>query len=230
MRYLLLTFFIVLSIQQVKGQEPLTEAVDSLYREDQFYAGVTLNFLRNTPSNASRNGFSSGLRLGFLRDMPISRNRRFAVALGAGLSYDQVRHNVLIQTSSNNTQFTIISDEVDLKKNRLSFATVELPFELRFRTSSPTNFEFFRVYAGFTLGYTFWQKSLYVGDGTSISATQISEFNKIRLATTLSIGFDSFNAFIYYDLSPLFKDSAKLSTQEKVGFNALKLGLIFYML
>jgi hypothetical protein len=230
MRYFIWTFFILLSFQQVHGQDSLTQEIDSLYREDQFYVGVTLNFLSNTPPNASRSGFSSGFRIGFLRDMPISKNRRFAIAIGGGLSYDQFRHNILIQSTDNNTQFTIISEDVTLNKNRLSMATIEMPIELRFRTSNPTQYEFFRIYAGFSLGYTFWQKALYEADGTIITATQLPEFNKVRLATTLSVGFDSFNAFIYYDLSTFFKDSAKLSTQEKIGFNALKLGLIFYVL
>jgi len=40
-------------------------AVDSLYREDQFYIGFTYNSLFNKPAEVSQNKFSSGFSGGF---------------------------------------------------------------------------------------------------------------------------------------------------------------------
>ena len=53
--------------------------VDSLYREDQFYVGVTYNVLTNLPTGIGQNGFSSEISVGFLRDMPINKNRTYAL-------------------------------------------------------------------------------------------------------------------------------------------------------
>ncbi|AGN89432.1 hypothetical protein [Flavobacterium phage 6H] len=69
----------------VFSQEELNfSAIDSLYREDQFYFGVTYNILNLKPIDVSQNSFSTGLNLGFLRDFPINKMRTFAVAPGFG--------------------------------------------------------------------------------------------------------------------------------------------------
>ena len=65
------------------SQEELDfSAVDSLYREDQFYFGITYNVLNDRPINVSQNSFSTGLNFGFLRDFPINKKRTFAIAPG----------------------------------------------------------------------------------------------------------------------------------------------------
>lgn len=231
-RYITTLFFFFLLVQLMAQNTTVIKEVDSLYREDQFYMGINLNFLTNTPQNAARRGISGGVRMGFLRDFPISKTRKTAIAIGLGLSYDQFRHNLLIQPSENNlpSTFSIIPEEVSLKKNRLSMAAVEIPFEFRLRTSSATNYDFFRFYTGITIGYTFWHKAIYEGGEVLISSTAIPEFEKLRLGATLSVGYDSFNAFIYYGLNPFFNTSAKTTNQEAVTFQAFKAGLIFYFL
>jgi len=54
------------------SQEIENKPVDSLYKEDQFYAGLTYNFLGNKPINLSQSGFSFGFHFGFIKDMPIN--------------------------------------------------------------------------------------------------------------------------------------------------------------
>ena len=60
-------------------------AVDSLYREDQFYVGFTYNLLLDTPDGVSQNKFSSGFTGGFQRDMPINKKRTMAIATGLAI-------------------------------------------------------------------------------------------------------------------------------------------------
>ncbi len=233
MQKLFVSFLLLLCILPVFSQNTTTtQDIDSLYREDQFYIGMNLNFLTNTPVNSTRSGFSSGFRVGMLRDFPLSKSRRFAVALGVGFTYDQFRHNLLIQNSDSAepTVFDPIPEDVTLTKNRFSLATIELPIEIRFRTSNPTNYDFFRFYPGITVGYAFWHRAVFEGNGNTITSTNISEFDKIRIGATLSVGYDSFNAFIYYGLNTFFDSSAKTTLQENVGFQAIKVGMIFYLL
>lgn len=47
------------------------DAPDSLYREDQFYIGLTYNKLQNTPKDLSQNKFSSGISSGFFVICPL---------------------------------------------------------------------------------------------------------------------------------------------------------------
>ena len=71
--------------------------VDSLYREDQFYFGITYNINTSVPSGVSALGISGGLQLGYLRDMPINKQRNIAIGIGAGISIDQYGQNLLIE-------------------------------------------------------------------------------------------------------------------------------------
>ena len=87
---------------------PKTET-DSLYREDQFYFGVTYNLVTSVPGGVNKLGISGGLQVGYLRDMPINEQRNIAIAVGAGLSIDQYGQNLLIvKNPSGGTSFSII--------------------------------------------------------------------------------------------------------------------------
>ncbi len=232
MRYKFVVILVYLvSLSQVFAQDNSKPELDSLYREDQLYIGVNLNFLTNTPLNATRKGISSGMRAGFLRDFPISKSRRVAIAIGLGLSYNQFRNNLIIQKQQGSlpTSFSVIDSDIAFNKNRFSMAVLEMPVEFRFRTSSPSQYDFFRLYTGVTIGYAFWHKALFVTENTIISATQIPEFNNLRIGATLSVGYDSFNAFLNYDVTPFFKNATTLS-QEEVAIQAFKVGMIFYIL
>jgi hypothetical protein len=203
---------------------------DSLYREDQFYLGITYNLLTSLPSGVHPEGLSGGFYFGFLRDMPINKKRNLAIAIGAGMSFDQYSQNLFIDKDPNGeTTFTIL-DNVDFESNRFKTAIVEIPFELRWRSSTPTTYQFWRAYAGLRVGYAFWHKASFKGSTGTISHSDISEFDKLSLGTTLSLGYNKFNFFLYYSINPFFKDEAKTNDGQKVNFRTIKLGLIFYIL
>src|SRR6476661_10506081 len=81
--------------QETKLPAPMI-AVDSLYREDQFYVGLSYNLLVNRPTGIRQNKFSSGFTGGFLRDMPINKKRNVAIAAGLGVSYNKYFQNLVI--------------------------------------------------------------------------------------------------------------------------------------
>lgn len=205
--------------------------VDSLYREDQFYIGVTYNLTANVPKDVKARGLSGGVQIGFMRDMPINKRRSIALAVGAGLAYDQFGQNLFIgETTDNKTSFQVLDkEEVDFTANRFSMALIEAPVEFRWRSSSPTNYRFWRVYAGFRVGYAYYYKATFKQAGSKVSQTKIPEFDPIRLAATLSFGYNSFNFFASYSINPFFKD-AQTVDDEKVEFRAVKVGLMFYIL
>lgn len=204
---------------------------DSKYREDQFYIGVTYNILSSMPNGVSPEGLTGGINFGFLRDMPINKNRNIAIAVGAGLSFDRYGQNIFIDIDDDgNTIYTVLDSNVSFDSNNLNTGIIELPIELRWRTSTATSYKFWRVYAGFRLGYTFWNESSYKDASNSISHSDIEEFDKLRLAATMSLGFNKFNFFVYYSLNPFFNEDAITTDGQQVNFNTIKLGLIFYIL
>ncbi|MBE9490799.1 MAG: outer membrane beta-barrel protein [Bacteroidetes bacterium] len=224
--------FIVLTATDSIAQDTIPKVEGDLkYREDQFYIGVTYNLLSAVPAGVNPEGLTGGVNFGFLRDMPINKNRNIAVAVGLGIALDRYGNNMLIEKDvTGNTTYTILDSDVSFKSNNLKTGIIELPIEFRWRSSTPTTYKFWRVYAGFRLGYTFWNESSFKDSSNNITHSDIEEFEKLRLATTLSLGFNKFNFFVYYTLNPFFNENAITTTGQKVNFQTLKLGLMFYIL
>lgn len=206
-------------------------AIDSLYREDQFYIGINYNVITSVPNGVSTNGLSGGIQFGYLRDMPINRRRNVAIAVGAGFSFDQYGQNLFIgEDSSENSIFTVLNDtDFSYDRNRFSTAVIELPVEFRWRTSTPESYRFWRIYGGFRLGYAYYYKATLIQPDNNVNQTDIPEFDPVRLRATLSFGNSKINFFGSYSINPFFKDAAT-SNDESIEFRSIKLGLIFYIL
>lgn len=219
--------FLVAGQSQLMGKPAI---VDSLYREDQVYLGVTYNVLADAPRGVRARGLSGGIQGGFLRDMPLNKRRNVAVAVGLGMAYDQFSHNLFIGKQPNGDIFFRVLDEhVVYDKNRFAMAMVEMPIELRWRTSTPSDYRFWRIYAGGKISYAYWFKSTFRQEGNKVSLTNIDAFDPIRLTTTLGVGYSTFNFFVSYNLNPFFKDE-KTFVSRDIDFKALKFGIMFYVL
>ncbi|WP_431472304.1 PorT family protein [Nonlabens sp. SCSIO 43208] len=216
---------------QTQEFEKIPESVnDSLYREDQIYVGLTFNLINNEPDEFSQNGFSGGLHLGFIRDMPINKKRNIAIGIGLGYSTNRYNSNLFINTDeSGKTTYQIIDDDIDVDRNRLHTNLIEMPIQFRWRTSTPTEYTFWRIYSGVRLGYIFHHKSDFQGDGVTRVLKDIPELEKFRFAATLSIGNGSFNAFVMYNLNPLFNENAQINN-DSINLQPIKFGIEFYIL
>lgn len=225
------TLFIGFVSLTALAQDSIRHAsVDSLYREDQFYIGLTYNAPLNLPSGVNTRGLSGGVQFGFVRDMPINKQRNIAVAIGAGIAIDQFGQNLFIgETPNDETIFRVLDGNVDFTRNRFNMAIIEAPLEFRWRTSTPSTYKFWRVYAGFRVGYAYWYKATFKQPGNNVNQTKIPEFDPLRLSATLSFGYSSFNLFASYSINPFFKDAVTVDG-EAVDFRTLKLGLMFYIL
>ncbi len=220
------------SLGQEIIQDPQPEVVlDSLYREDQFYVGVTFNLLLNRPSDVSQSGFSGGLHLGFIRDMPINKKRNVAFGLGVGYSLNVYNHNLFIGEEETTGQNVFARLQgTDFGINRFSTHLVEAPLEFRWRTSVPETHKFYRIYTGFKFGYLFYFNSNFKQADLRVKQTKVDELNRFRIGATFTFGWNTFNFHFYYSLNPLFNDKALLDDGDKVGLNTAKIGLVFYIL
>lgn len=229
---LILIAFAALSSNYLQAQETLIEEelkeVDSLYREDQIYLGLTFHLLGDLPADISQSGFSGGLHLGFIRDFPINKRRNIAIGVGAGWSINAYGQELFIGTGENGKSVFRSLNDVEYDTNRFSTQLVEAPIEFRWRTSTATSYKFWRVYAGFRLGYIYYSKSTYRDADNRITITNIPELDKFRLGTTLTFGYNTFNFHVYYNLNPMF-NNAKLEG-EPINMSVFKVGLMFYIL
>lgn len=207
---------------------PMIES-DSLYREDQFYLAFSYNILLNRPSGISQNKFNSGFTGGFLRDFPINKQRTWAIAPGFGISYNKYFHNLVISKKDEVPQYNIITEGVQYEKNKLEQISVDVPIEIRWRTSTPASHKFWRIYTGLKFSYVVMDKSRYVDPTYNITVTKNPDINKFQVGTYLVWGYNTWNFYGYYGLTPLYGSNAKFRGGT-VGLNSLNLGLMFYIL
>jgi len=200
---------------------------DSLYREDQFFLGVTYNLLTYEPKNFAQNGLSLGLSAGFLRDFPINKSRTVAIAVGLGATYNKYHQNLLVSSQNNIINYEFISDQV-YDRNKLEQLMIDIPIEFRWRTSTFEKHQFFRLYTGFKVGYLVLNKTKFVGQAGTENIINSPDFNKFQYGPTISVGYNSWNFHAYYGLRPIFNNAA--INGQAIQMSNLNLGLIFYIL
>lgn len=201
------------------------------YREDQFYAAVTYNLLSEKPNDVTQSGFSSGFHFGFIRDMPINKDRDFAIGLGLGLSANSYNQkNMLIEETDRNIQFHIIDEgDYNVSKNKFTTYVLEMPLEIRWRTSTAASYNFWRIYTGFKVGYVFYNSTKFLSEAGNQRLSNIDSFNRFQYGLTLSAGYNTWNFHVYYGLNPIF-DAKTQSDNKSVDMKSIKIGLMFYIL
>ena len=224
----LFSFFPALAQENSNAALSSTTKIDSLYREDQFYIGVTYNVLKNAPTGFSNDKFSTGFSAGFLRDMPINKNRNLAIAPGIGLTFNNYSQNIGITTTNGTPVYTVLTDATAYSNNKFSQLFVDVPLEFRWRGSTFENHNFFRIHAGVKLSYLLYDRSVLRSSlGDSIISSN-PDFNKLLFGLSAAAGYGGANLYIYYGLNPIFKTAQIAGT--KVDAKSLNIGLIFYIL
>jgi len=224
-----LNIFIFFSFCSAFSQEaPNFAALDSLYREDQFYMGMTYNVLQKTPQGFSEGKFTPSFSIGFQRDMPINKSRTVAIAAGLGYAINNFNHNVLITETGGVPEYNFTEAGINYDKNKLTLHYVEMPIEFRWRTSVPESHIFWRIYTGFKMGYLVYDRSKYNAGDDKIKVTNNRDLNKFQYGAYLAAGRNTWNVYLYYGLNPIFK-SAQLEGKT-LDVNTFNMGLIFYIL
>ncbi|WP_294819882.1 porin family protein [uncultured Flavobacterium sp.] len=203
---------------------------DPKYREDQFYATISYNLMQGKPVGYSQYSFSTSLSAGFLRDMPINERRNHSVALGLGYSYSNIKHNLVITDAAGGAKNYAIMDEGGFDKNKLVLHYLEMPLELRWRNSNALDHRFWRIYAGAKVSMLLYDKAQYEphsGPGTKVRNND--NMNRFVYSAYLSAGWNTWNFYACYALTPMYKD-ARMENGEELKMQSLNLGLIFYIL
>ncbi|MDO1501874.1 porin family protein [Winogradskyella maritima] len=230
MKQLLLAFIGFLPYIAFSQADSLQDNYDRLYREDQFYASISYNLLSGTPESIKQNGISTGFHFGFIRDMPINTSRRWAIGLGFGVSTNSYNQNLQISETTEGYSYAITDEDLgNITKNKFTRYLVEFPFELRWRSSSPSDYKFWRIYSGFKVGYLLYNTSKFRSDFGNIDLSNIDDFEKWNYGLTLSAGYGTWNFQLYYGLNSLFDESAQLEG-EQIDLSAIKIGIMFYIL
>jgi len=235
-------FFIVFSLgllcswaqnpieNEISKENDTTTVIDTKYREDQFYASITYNLLETKPNGVSQSGFSSGFHVGFIRDLPINKRRNVAIGIGLGISANSYNQTLLIAKNDNAFVYSVLNDNIiSFTKNKFSTYVLEFPMEFRWRTSTATEYSFWRIYTGIKLGYVVLNSSKFKSPNGDLKYTNIDDFNALQYGLTFSAGYSNINFHIYYSLNDIFDKNAKINGSS-IDMSAVKIGLMFYIL
>lgn len=198
------------------------------YFEDQFYLGITYNFVRNKPVDLKQRNLSYGLMGGIIKDVPLNNSGTKALGVGLGLALNTYYSNLTVTEVPNGFSYDIGGFIPGFKRSKVETHLIELPLEFRWRNSTPTDYKFWRIYAGMKFGYVIGARSKLVTSDFRDGFFN-TDIKRLQYGPTFNIGYNTFNVHIYYALTQLFNDEAVLNN-EIIGIKPLRVGLVFYIL
>ncbi|MBM1105934.1 PorT family protein [Aurantibacter crassamenti] len=228
MRILLFTLSTLLWFSVAAQTEQDSLSPDTHYLEDQFYLGITYNFILNKPENVSQRNLSYGLQAGFIKDIPINQDRTFGFGVGLGYGIYSYYTNLMADETANGFSYSIPINVEELNRNKIETHLIEMPIEFRWRTSTVTSYKFYRIYAGAKLGYVIGARSKAVFNDYKDSFNN-TDVNKFQYGLAFNVGYSTFNLHVYYALNGIF-EGAQTDLGESIEFKPLRIGFTFYIL
>ncbi len=221
-------FLFLFAFAKVASQGVDDDFIDTKYREDQFNVAVWYNLLQDKPAGVVQSNLSYGLQMAFIRDIPFNRRRNVGIGIGAGVSTNSYYSTILAVDNGDNYISYLIDDSEDLKRSKLATYGFEFPLEVRWRSSTPTEYKFWRVYGGVKTSYLFTtrSKAVFEDSKTSFYNPNIKQW---QYGLSLNFGYNTWNLHVYYALSNLLDGNAILDGQP-ITVRPLRVGLSFYIL
>ena len=195
------------------------------YREDQFFIGSTYFIQTEKIDEFKQNGFSGNFQVGFVRDLPLNKNSTKALGIGFGYERNYFTSNIQPVEQNDRIDYRIIVSRFLESKNKITFSSISLPIEYRWRKSSIDKYKFWRIYSGFKIKKNFSLKS----NPSYGSDTVIKDFNDWTSSIYINAGYNTWNISLEYDLNPIIEDK-KTINGDNLNISFLRLGLIFYFL
>lgn len=196
---------------------------DSPFGEDRFVISLNYDGWMGAESVEQRT-----VSLGF--DAQIYWDRKFgkspiSIAGGFGISSHNVHHNgFFTQDTINGSEQTVLKAypaNFNYRKNKHSVTFIEVPVEFRLRTNGPNKF---KLFLGFKAGYLVNYHYKFDDDDGKRKFYDLDGINKLRYGLTGRLGYNSFNVFAFYSLTPFLKEGRG---DEIIPFSV---GLSFFLL
>lgn len=221
-RFTLLLFF--LTVSNFFAQKDSLQLGD-YYADDQLYFAITYSQFYNQPSSVSKSRFSYSLSTGFMKDFILNKRGSIAFALGAGYGYSTYNHRLKITEANNQTNFELDGSV----SNEILVHNLELPFEIRWRSSTAQTYNFWRIYIGLKTTYNFDNTFSFSNETIAKNSFKnINAYKKWQYGLIFSAGYDAFNFHVYYGLTPIYNDA--LIGNEAINTKIIKFGLIYFIL
>ena len=220
--FCLLTITLIFPFK-LRSQNTDSQNDSIFYREDQIYFGTSLLLLNTNQDDLKTRGLSRHFQFGLMRDIPLTKSGKLSSGLGLGISFEKFTTN-LIPIENGVYSF-------DLENNINSFFSVsvksfEIPFAIRWRNSTNLDYDFWRVYGGIKINWNFQNKATEDLNFETIN----HEINTFVTNVFLSFGYNTWNFYLSYPLTPIFNSKITSSNDSSIRISPIKVGLIFFVL
>ncbi|HVK97807.1 MAG TPA: hypothetical protein VM368_08315, partial [Flavisolibacter sp.] len=172
----------------------------------------------NKPDSIRTAGLPRTVNIYVMLAFPFKTNPNMSVAIGPGISNDNMffnRTNIGIKENTPAIRFQNAADTNAFKKYKLSTVFAEAPIELRYSSNPGDNAKSIKAAVGVKVGtlLSAWVKGkeLQNRSGNAIGDYTMKEkskkfFNTTRLSLTGRVGYGHFSLFASYAVTPLFKE------------------------
>ena len=120
-------------------------------------------------------------------------------------------------------------DADSFDKNKWNTSSLEIPLEIRWRTSTASTYKFWRVYLGLKTSFLLNSKYKFESENSSYKLNSLP-LRKIQSGLMLNAGNNTWNLGLYMGLNPIFNDEFGKSNLEIKDLKEFTLGLTFYIL
>ena len=219
--YPLNLFICLFSVQLIYSQD---NGID--YKEDQFYIGVSYFMQVKDIDDFKQNGFSGNFQAGFIKDISLDKKSQKALGIGVGFERNRFTSNIQPNINSDNEiDYRLVVSRFLESKNELNYSSIVFPIELRWRTSTPDRYDFWRIYTGFKV-----KRNYYIDSDPSYGQSlKIENGREWTHSIYLNSGFNTWNISLEYDLNS-FLEGKKTDIGEEIDVKFFKIGLVFYIL
>ena len=197
--------------------------------KDRIVINLSYDALLNLPDGLKMKGFSRGFDAYFMYDVVLGKSN-FSIAPGIGVGTNNYFHKYKIYTDENGeTQFESFGEEIKVKKSKLALTSIDIPLELRFRTTPNSKGYSWKVALGAKVGRVVQNKWKYKGQmrndlsdeiqDTKFKIYNLDNINKWRYGVLARFGYSIINVYAYYSLSDVFNNKGPKMTPLSVGIS-----------
>jgi hypothetical protein len=201
-------------------------------QQDQLIFDLTWENFTNKPDDLSYRWYNNGFNMAFMYDVPFSPTSHVSVAIGLGFS-----------TQSYYSRYNIVSDSVGdggtysnwervqdtaIKNNKFSTSYIELPVELRYRSTPNSKGFSWKFAVGAKVGYQFDAHSKttrinpFNGEKEKYKAYVFPDVQEWRYGLYVRAGYGKVNFTCFYSMSPFFiENQGPEMNQLSVGISLL---------
>ena len=218
----LLTIILIFPFK-LRSQETAKQNDSIFYREDQIYFGASLLLLNTNQDDLKMRGLSRHFQFGLMRDIPLTKSGKLSSGLGLGISFEKFTTNLIPLENG------IYSFDLENNINSLfsvSVKSFEIPFAIRWRNSTNLDYAFWRIYGGIKINWNFQNKAT---ENLNFKTTN-QEINTFATNAFLSFGYNTWNFYLSYPLTPIFNSKITNSNNSSIRISPIKVGLIFFVL